>query len=130
MSRVYRGPQATRMLLCIDDSQAILEYEKSLFESAGYVVVTAVSAHQGLRLATMFRFDAVLLDYRMPEMNGHEVALEIRRVRPETLVVMFSASDIPAETHKLVDAVIPKTEAVSDLLPTVTRLCNRGRLEY
>lgn len=99
------------MLLCIDDSQAILEYEKSLFERAGYVVVTAVSALQGLRLATMFRFDAVLLDYRMPEMNGHEVALEIRRIRPETLVVMFPGSDIPKETHNLVDAVIPKTDS-------------------
>jgi CheY-like chemotaxis protein len=118
------------MLLCIDDSQAILEYEKSLFESAGYIVVTAASARQGLRLATMSSFDVVLLDYRMPEMNGHEVALVIRRLRPETLVVMFSGSDIPVETYNLVDAVIPKTEAVSDLLPTVTRLCNRGRLEY
>ncbi len=130
MTRVYRGPQPTRMLLCIDDSQAILEYEKSLFESAGYIVVTAASARQGLRLATMSSFDVVLLDYRMPEMNGHEVALVIRRLRPETLVVMFSGSDIPVETYNLVDAVIPKTEAVSDLLPTVTRLCNRGRLEY
>ncbi|MGC2198161.1 MAG: response regulator [Terriglobales bacterium] len=117
------------MLLCIDDSQAILEYEKSLFEKAGYVVVTAVSARQGVRLATMSRFDAVLLDYSMPEMNGHEVALEIRRIRPETLVVMFSGSEIPEETYKLVDAFIPKSEAIGDLLPTVTRLCSQGRQE-
>lgn len=69
MTRVYRGPQPARMLLCIDDSQAILEYEKSPFENAGYIVVTAASARQGVKLATMSRFDAVLLDYRMPEMK-------------------------------------------------------------
>jgi CheY-like chemotaxis protein len=113
------------MLLCIDDSQAILEYERSLFERSGYIVVTAASARQGLRLATMFRFDAVLLDYHMPEMNGHQLASEMRHIRPETPVVMFSGSEIPEETRNLVAAVIRKTEAVKELLPTVTRICNQ-----
>jgi CheY-like chemotaxis protein len=123
VSQAYRG--TAKMLLCIDDSQAILQWEKSLFEGSGYIVVTAASPRQGLSLATMSSFDAVLLDYQMPEMNGHQVALELRRIRPETPVVMFSGSQIPPETHKLVDAVIPKTGAVRELLPTVTRLCNR-----
>lgn len=123
MARTYRGPG--RKLLCIDDSHAMLRYEKSLFERSGFNVVTAASARQGLRLATMSSFDAVLLDYHMPEMNGHQGALEIRRIRPETLLVMVSGSEIPEETHRLVDAVIPKLEQIGDLLPTVARLCNR-----
>ena len=123
MSRAYRGPE--RILLCIDDSQAILEYERSLFEKSGYIVVTATTAQQGLRFATMFRFDAVLLDYRMLGMNGHQLAFEMRHIRPETPVVMFSGSEIPEETRKLVDAVVPKTEAVEELLSTVTRICDR-----
>lgn len=122
MARQYRGPG--RMLLCIDDSQAILEYERSLFERSGYIVVTSVSARHGLHLARMSRFDAVLLDYQMPEMNGHQVALEIRRLRPDTVVVMVSGSEIPDETYRLVDAVVPKNEAITKLLPTVTRLCD------
>ncbi len=123
MSRAYQGPE--RMLLCIDDNLAILEYERSLFENSGYIVVTAASAREGLRFATMFRFDAVLLDYHMPEMNGHQLAFEMRRVRPETPVVMFSGSEIPEETRELVAAVVPKTEAVAELLPTVARICDR-----
>jgi CheY-like chemotaxis protein len=123
MTRAYQG--SGKMLLCIDDSQAILEYERSLFETSGYIVVTATSAMQGLRLATMSRFDVVLLDYHMPEMNGHQVALEIKRLRPETLVVMVSGSDIPEETRQLVDAVIPKTEAIGELLPMVAELCEQ-----
>lgn len=123
MARANHG--LGRNLLCIDDSEAILQYERSLFERSGFNVVTAASPLQGLRLATMSSFDAVLLDYHMPEMNGHQIALEIRRTRPETLLVMFSGSEIPEETHKLVDAVIPKPGAIRDLLPTVARLCNR-----
>ena len=124
MARAYREPE--KKLLCIDDSQAILEYEKSLFERYGFSVVTAVSARQGLRLATTSSFDAVLLDYHMPDMNGHQVAVEIRRIRPETPVVMFSGEEmIPEETRKLVDAVVPKAGGGWDLLPTVARLCNQ-----
>jgi DNA-binding response OmpR family regulator len=114
------------MLLCIDDNLAILEYERSLFERSGFNVVTASSSRQGLRLAAMSSFDAVLLDYEMPEMNGHDVAVEIRRMRPTTPVVMFSASEIPAETYKLVDAVLLKTASIRELLPTVSRLCGRS----
>ena len=71
-------------------------------------------------------FDAVLLDYHMPEMTGHELAYEIRRLRPDTPVVMFSGSEIPEETRQLVDAVVHKAEVPSELLPTVTRLCERS----
>ena len=124
MAPTYRTP--TKMLLCIDDSHAILEYEKALFERSGFNVVTAASPRQGLKLAETSRFDAVLLDYHMPEMNGHQVAVELRRIRPETPVVMVTGSEIPDETHKLVDAVVPKTAAITELLPTVTRLCSRS----
>jgi CheY-like chemotaxis protein len=123
MSRVYRGSETT--LLCIDDNPAILEYERRMLEKSGYIVVTAGSAQLGLRLAKIFTFDAVLLDYHMPEMSGHELAYEIRQVSPGTPVVMISGSEIPEETRQLVDAVVPKAEANRELLPTVTRLCDR-----
>lgn len=122
MARKFRGRE--RMLLCIDDSHAILQYERSLFEKSGYIVVTASSAREGLRLAGIFNFDAVLLDYELPDMSGHQVTLALRRLRPETPVIMFSGSEIPAETYKLVDAVVPKTGSIRELLPTVVRLCD------
>ncbi len=102
-----------------------MDYERRIFEQSGYVVVTEASARRGLRLATSFSFDAVLLDYSMPEMNGHELAYEIRRLRPETPVVMVSGSEIPDETRRLVDAVVPKDDVNRELVPTVARLCDR-----
>jgi CheY-like chemotaxis protein len=72
-----------RTILGIDGDLTILCYEKALLERSGYTVLTAASAQQGIRLVTMCKCDAVLLEYEMPGMNGSEVAVEIKRVRPE-----------------------------------------------
>lgn len=126
MGQAYRTPKRT--ILCIDDDRAVLGFVQKLLERSGYTVLTTVSPRQGLSLALTSPPDAVVLDYQMPEMNGHEVAAAIKKYRPETLIVMFSGSQIPEETFKLADAVVPKTGAVAQLLMTVTELCNRSLL--
>jgi CheY-like chemotaxis protein len=120
----YRKPKRT--ILCIDDDHAVLAFVRRLLERSGYTVLTTASPRQGISLALASPPDAVVLDYQMPEMNGHEVAATIKRFRPETLIVMFSASQIPEETFKLADAVVPKTNTIGHLLTTVTELCNRS----
>jgi CheY-like chemotaxis protein len=118
-------PNPRRTILCIDDDEAILRYEKALLERSGYAVLTAASAQQGLRLVTMCKCDAVLLDYEMPEMNGHEVAFEIKRVRPELMVILLSGTEVPMQALALVDAFVPKLEASQQLLPMIAELCSR-----
>jgi len=124
MGQAHRAPKRT--VLCIDDDNGVLRYERALLERSGYNVLTSISAEQGLTLAMMSQVDAVVLDYHMPGMNGHEVAAAIKSCRPEILIVMFSASEIPEETLKLTDAVVHKTDAIRHLLPTVAQLCNRS----
>lgn len=123
MGQVDRGPKRT--ILCIDDDNSILRYERSLLERSGYNVLTTASAQQGLALAMKYQLDAVVLDYQMPEMSGHDVAAAIKRSRPEIRIVMFSASEIPEETLKFADAVVLKTDAIQALLPTVGWLCSK-----
>ena len=123
MGHAYRG--SSRTVLCIDDDASILRYEKALLEKSGYTVITTQSGQQGLTLAMTSHIDAIVLDYNMPGMNGHNVAAAIKECRPEILIVMFSASEIPEATLNLVDAVVFKSDAVELLLPTVAHLCNR-----
>ena len=111
-----------RIILCIDDDEAILSYEKALLERSGYAVLTASSPQKGLRLATTCKCDAVLLDYEMPGMNGDEVALAIKRLRPELLVILLSGSDVPTHALASVDAFVPKLEASRQLLPVIAEL--------
>jgi CheY-like chemotaxis protein len=116
-----------KTILCIDDDGGMLDYQKALLERRGYAVLTAASAREGLRIATVCPFTAVIVDYHMPEMNGHEVATEIRRLKPQIPIVMVSTDDEIAE-HALnvVDAFISKNEAPSRLLPVITQICGES----
>jgi CheY-like chemotaxis protein len=121
-------PVSQKLILCIDDEPAVLSYEKALLESAGYSVTTAASALEGLVLVTTCEFDAVLLDYEMPGMNGCDVACEIKRVGPELAVILLSGSEVPMYALALVDAFVPKLDANRALLPTIAALC--GETHY
>ncbi len=110
------------VLLCIDDDEDVLECEKSFLESFGYTVLTAASGGKGLELASRHSVDIVIVDYLMPEMNGHEVAIEIKRLKPQAPIIMLSAAvDVPEQALKLVDAFIAKDSLATQLLPTIAQ---------
>jgi two-component system, OmpR family, response regulator CpxR len=115
-----------KVILCIDDDDAILRYERALLERNGYDVLTAKSGEQGLRLVAMCHCDAVLLDYEMPGMRGHEVASEIKLRRPDLVIILLSGSEVPRQAHALVDAFVPKLESSRQLLPVIAELCSRS----
>jgi CheY-like chemotaxis protein len=110
------------VLLCIDDDEDVLECEKSFLESFGYTVLAAASGGKGLELASRHSVDVVIVDYLMPEMNGQEVAAEMRRLKPQAPIIMLSAAvDVPEQALKLVDVFIAKDNLVSQLLPAIAK---------
>lgn len=112
-----------KVLLCIDDNEDVLECLKSFLESFGYAVLIAASGGRGLELASLHLVDVVIVDYAMPEMNGQQVAMEMRRLRPQAPIIMLSGTvDVPKQTLKLVDAFIAKPQVASQLLPTIAQL--------
>lgn len=115
------------VLLCIDDNEDVLECVKSFLESFGYTVLTAPSGGEGLELASMHAVDVVIVDYLMPKMNGDEVAIEMRRLKPQAPIIMLSAAgDVPEQALEVVDAFIPKDCLASELLPAIAQLHGRG----
>ena len=83
----------------------------------------APSGGEGLELASHHSVDVVIVDYTMPEMNGHEVAIEMRRLRPQAPIIMLSgAVDVPEQALKCVDAFIAKGQVARQLLPTIAQL--------
>ena len=111
------------VLLCIDDNQDVLDCERAFLETFGYTVLTALSGRKGLELASVHPVDIVIVDYVMPEMNGQEFAIKMKRLRPQAPIIMLSAAlDVPKEALNLVDAFIAKDRLSSQLLPMIAQL--------
>lgn len=111
-------------VLCVDDNQDVLECEKAFLETFGYTVVTASSGREGLELAGLRSFDVVIVDYCMPEMNGQEFAIAMRRLRPLAPIIMLSGTvDVPGQVLNVIDAFVPKDCLISRLVPEITLLC-------
>lgn len=116
-----------KTILCIDDDDGVLGYQRALLERSGYSVLTATFPGKGYKLRQIGRMAALIVDYHMPEINGHEVALKVRRLRPQIPIIVVSSDDeIPEYVLKVVDAFVCKYEAPSRLLPVLTRFCGEG----
>jgi DNA-binding response OmpR family regulator len=115
------------VLLCIDED--VPERDKSFLESFGYTVRTAASGGKRLELASMNSVDVIIVDCLMPEMNGYQVAKEMRRLKPQAPIIMLSAAvDVPEQALKLVDAFMAKDGLAIQLLPMIGQLHGGGSM--
>jgi len=111
------------ILLCIDDEPIGLRVRKMLLEREGYQVLTAQSGPEGLELFKAHVCEAVVLDYSMPEMNGGEVAREMKRIKPEVKILMLSAYlDLPEEALRWVDSRTVKGVSPTSFLDDLKQL--------
>ncbi|KAB2905420.1 MAG: response regulator transcription factor [Anaerolineae bacterium] len=83
-------------VLIVDDEQPIREALGRKLRRDGFTVVLASNGLEGLRAFHSERPDVVVLDYKMPEMDGLTVCQRIREVA-ETPIMMLSAKAITEE---------------------------------
>ncbi len=91
-------------LLLVDDEAPVLEVLNEYFSSQGYAVETASTGADALTVAQHYRPDLVLLDIRMPGMDGVEVLKKLRELDPDLAVIMVTANEDSAlarETLKI-----------------------------
>lgn len=109
--------------MCIDDDPKGLQVRQAVLQSQGYEVLTATGGREGLKLFAANPVSAVILDYAMPEMNGGEVAAELKRLRPEVRILMLSAYvDLPEEALRWVDGRAVKGTSPMCFLTTLKQL--------
>lgn len=111
------------VVLCVDDEAVGLSVRKLILESKGYRVFTAADGPQALALFSAQPIDLVVLDYKMPGMNGDVVAERMKRQKPKVPILILSAYiDLPRETLALVDRYVTKGESPVVLLEAVAEL--------
>jgi CheY-like chemotaxis protein len=80
-----------KSILVIDDEQMILDTIKIIFEDMGHTVTAFADPAEGIKEAERAAHDLILVDIRMPKMNGAEVTRAIRSVRPEARILIITA---------------------------------------
>jgi two-component system response regulator (stage 0 sporulation protein F) len=109
---------AARTVLIVDDNEAPRSNIREILEPEGWAVQEARSGSEAFELLARFTPEVILLDYRMPDMNGDEVLRRLRAVDAAPRVVLMTAS---VEVRRLalgngLRLYVPKPFASEDLL--------------
>ena len=85
---------ANKKLLTIDDEEALRRSISIYFEDLGFIVFEADNGRAGVELALLEHPDIVLVDLRMPEMDGLEVIHVLGKEDPDLPVIVVSGTGV------------------------------------
>ena len=116
-------------ILNVNDDSANRYMVSRILEMAGYRVVEAATGGEALRLASQLRPDLIILDVRLPDISGYEVAARLR-ANPDTASISLmhtSATFITADKRVLgldsgADAYLTQPFEPAELIATVKSL--------
>ncbi len=115
-------------ILVVDDEDALRTVLSGELVSEGYEVRTASDGDEAMSGLQKETFDLVLLDIKMPRVNGFEVLRFIKEKHPKTKVVMLTGfADLKnaIESKKLgAEDFVSKPYDLVDLLTTIERVLN------
>jgi DNA-binding NtrC family response regulator len=121
------------MILVADNNENLCQNLKDILIQKGYRVSIALDSTSAIEKVRTFAFDIMLLDMKLPPLNGLEVYLEIRRLCPGIVVVIITG--FLAEIEKMVEmtrkagayALLEKPINIDTLLSLLEQIENLKR---
>ena len=122
-----------RSVLIVDDEKNILFTLSQSLETLRLETDTAANGEEALAKLKEKNFSLILLDLRMPGIDGMEVLRQVRQIRPDILIIMVSAYgtvELAVEAMKLgaVD-FIQKPFSPEEIRELVSRVLDREKLD-
>ncbi|MCX5701628.1 MAG: response regulator [Candidatus Omnitrophica bacterium] len=102
--RILQGPlnPGEKSLLVVDDEEGILRVLKIFFTRKGYKVFEAESGEKALQIARSEKISAVLLDMKMPGMDGLATLEKLLEINPKLGVVMATGEQDDEKVKKAI----------------------------
>src|SRR6478672_4395309 len=118
-------------ILLIEDDRATRKALQQLLEPEGFLVETAQDGAQGLAAFRATKPDFVILDLRMPQMNGQDVCRQIRKESEEVPILILTGSADEIDRVLLLelgaDDYVTKPFSPKELLARVRAVLRRSR---
>ncbi|UCD30185.1 MAG: response regulator [Planctomycetota bacterium] len=118
-------------LLVVDDEESICQGCQRIFSRQGFMVETSRDACEGLSLASEKNYDAILLDIKMPTMDGIMFLQELRKAKPDVPVIIITGyPNIPNAVSAMrlgASDFITKPFTPEQITQTVKRLLKHQR---
>ena len=113
-------------ILVVDDEDALRVVLSSELSSSGYDVETASDGDEAITMVQNKKFDLLLLDIKMPKVDGFEVLKFVKKNSPAVKVIMLTGfadlkNAIESKKHGAEDFVSKPYDLV-DLLTTIERV--------
>ena len=113
-------------VLIVDDEQWSREVMRRFLMSEGHSVAMAESGATGLAAFRKEKFDLVICDWAMPDMSGEQVAMTIKKMRPDVPILLVTGfGEImkdSGEEPEYVDGILSKPVTLEDLRECVAKL--------
>ena len=120
---------ASLSILAVDDESIVLNTLGEMLSELEHRVVLAENGRDALEKLGGQHFDLVFTDLSMPEMDGWDLAREIRRGWPDVLIVLVTGYgkgiEAPLGAEGLVDDVIGKPFAFDQVVDTIKRVTTK-----
>jgi len=118
--------QRTINLLIVDDQSGIRGLLYEVFRSEGYRLFLASGGREAVTLAQQNPPDIVLLDIRMPDMDGVETLRILKKINPEARICVMTALDLSGRVRRAlergVDRFISKPFDIDEIRKVVRLL--------
>ncbi|MGD9928439.1 MAG: ATP-binding protein [Mangrovibacterium sp.] len=112
--------------LLVDDEEFNLYLLKNILKKWGIAYTEANNGKVAVELASSQPFDLILMDMRMPVMDGYDAARQILKIWPNIRIIALTATNRPEDIQKSQQAgmqgFLQKPFSEADLFETVTRL--------
>ncbi|UCE43308.1 MAG: response regulator transcription factor [Candidatus Aminicenantes bacterium] len=123
-----------KKILIIEDDQALCQTLETALALENYKVLSASDGGEGYTLATQEKFDLILLDLKLPEMDGFEVCKNLR-LKGNRTPIIFLTGEKKEEIDKVLglelggDDYMTKPFGTRELLARIKAVLRRTRYE-
>jgi CheY-like chemotaxis protein len=93
-----------KRILIVDDDLYNAEYLKEILCDRGLIILKTASGKESVEMATTQLVDLILMDIRLPDMNGYEATRQIKQQKPHLKIIAQTAYALPDEKQKALES--------------------------